>query len=347
MRAQNSDPRPIGQFNQAEVEQLREFIRIEGPKYLDDPNVTSIGIGFEAVDGSPTGRVALQFTVAKKLTIQELQDSDSALLPSNVEVGELVFPTDVVEAEFAPSVRYESTFSTLTPQQVEDPERTRRHDPVIPGISVSNLDTSAGTLGAIVYDATNGTPYGLSNWHVLHGPDSEIGITTVQPGSYDDSNVARNTLGTLIRSHLGVAGDCAFTSVTERNFNATIFGLEITPDQIADPELGDKVVKSGRTTGVTDGIVSRVEVLTRIDFGGSVGYQNVNGFEISPTTADGIVSQGGDSGSVWLFKNNSGATTSIMAGLHFAGTVAGPNIGIACLPESVFGQLNVTLTPPA
>ena len=43
------------------------------------------------------------------------------------------------------------------------------------------------------------------------------------------------------------------------------------PTELGEPELGDKVVKSGRTTGVTHGIVRRVDTIAKIDYGGTVG----------------------------------------------------------------------------
>ncbi|AKK06598.1 hypothetical protein CMUST_11435 [Corynebacterium mustelae] len=344
MRLKNSDTRPIGQFNANEAEKIRQYIRKEGAKFLQDPNVTSVGIGFKTTDGKPTGEVAIQFTVAKKLSPQDLEKSASTLLPESIEFDQLVVPTDVVEADFAPSVGT-STTKTLAPQQVSDPERTKRRDPVVPGISIGNLNTSAGTLGAIVYDNTTKAAVGLSNWHVLHGPDSEVGITTVQPGAHDDPNTSKNTLGKLLRSHLSEAGDCAITSIEQRAFDPTVLQLGVIPDSIGDPELGDKIIKSGRTTGVTEGVVQRVDVLTRIDFGGNVGEKNVLGFEIAPAAAGGTVSEGGDSGSVWLYQNPDGSTSTTLVGLHFAGSIAGPSVGIACLPESVFAKLNVSIKP--
>ena len=67
------------------------------------------------------------------------------------------------------------------------PSRSRwsarsRIDPVVPGVSVGNIHVSAGTIGGIVYDRADGTPYVLSNWHVLHGPDGALGDDVVQPG---------------------------------------------------------------------------------------------------------------------------------------------------------------------
>lgn len=37
----------------------------------------------------------------------------------------------------------------------------------------------------------------LSNWHVLQGPNGELGEEVVQPGRFDDNQVSHNHLGVL------------------------------------------------------------------------------------------------------------------------------------------------------
>jgi endonuclease G len=96
---------------------------------------------------------------------------------------------------------------------------------------------SAGTFGAVVYDALNGTPYVLSNWHVLHGPTGAIGDSIAQPGPFDDGNIVSNVMGRLVRSHLGVAGDCAVCSVIGRRLDDRILELDVVPKRIAKVAL--------------------------------------------------------------------------------------------------------------
>jgi endonuclease G len=159
----------------------------------------------------------------------------------------------------------------------------------------------------------------LSNWHVLHGPDGALGDEVVQPGKHDDNRVDRNRLGTLVRSHLGVAGDCAVARIEDRGFDSAILELGVVPERLGEPELGDPVVKSGRTTGVTRGLVRRVDTIVKLDCGGQVGEQNIGCVEIGPDpehpAADEEISRGGDSGSLWLFADQNGPTT-VMAGLR-------------------------------
>lgn len=330
----------------ASTEALRRYVRARASDYLADPNVTSVGVGHKVVGGKATKTVAVQFTVRRKVAPEELEGLDTALLPESVEVDGVAVPTDVLERSF------ELSYLVIAEPEEAPAEAKARLDPIRPGISVGNVKVSAGTVGAIVYDRTDGTPLILSNWHVLNGPDGAVGDTVVQPGAYDDDRVDDNRLGVLYRSHLGVAGDCAVATVEERGYTPEPLGLTVAPTELGEPELGDKVVKSGRTTGVTHGLVRRVDVVVKIDYSGEAGEQQIGGFEIGPDprnpAPDDQISQGGDSGAVWLFKAGNGRPTGVFAGLHFAGDAAGStdDHALACLGRSVFTKLGITLTPP-
>ncbi|MFC7614777.1 DNA/RNA non-specific endonuclease [Actinokineospora soli] len=322
---------------------LRSFIRMRGADYLRDPNVTSIGVGHKVRGGKRTKEVCVQFTVGTKAAPEALADLATTPLPESIEVAGVVVPTDVLERVFKPAFR-------VVQAEAPDPRKTRI-DPVRPGVSVGHPKITCGTIGAVVHDRETGAQYLLSNWHVLHGPDGALGDTIVQPGTHDDNRTDVNALGTLVRSHLGVAGDCAVVAVTGRAVEPSVLDLDVVPTELGDPELGDKVVKSGRTTGVTHGIVRRVDVLARLDYGGAIGSREIGGLEIGPDPdkrpADGEISRGGDSGAAWLVKAN-GRPTGVLAGLHFAGEGGGDpdEHALACLPKSVFDKLGITLERP-
>ena len=147
-------------------------------------------------------------------------------------------------------------------------------------------------------------PASSSNWHVLHGNKGTIGDAVVQPGPFDDNNVAGNFAGNLLRSHLGAAGDCALARIRTREFDRKVLELDVVPKRMARVALGDKVTKSGRTTGVTHGIVRRIDVMAKIQYGPPAGEQAIGCFEIGVdpdnVPSDGEISKGGDSGSAWL-----------------------------------------------
>lgn len=339
---------------EAMEERLLHVVRERAQGYLRLPNVTSVGVGHRMRDGKPTDELAIQFTVARKLSQPELLAEGLTALPSEIVASDGTrVPVDVVQRSYAPSYRLIDDAvakPTITPEEEHD-QRRERLKTMVPGISISNAALSAGTLGAIVYDRATGKPYILSNWHVLHGPGGQIGDAVVQPGPYDDPDFQRNVVGRLERAHLGLAGDCAVASIEGRAFSPEILGLSATPSRAARVSLGDRVVKSGRTTGVTRGVVARVGVTVNIDYGGGVGVQQIGGFEIrpdpnGPPLPDGEISKPGDSGSAWMIDGNE---KDIIVGLHFAGENdpdPAEEHALACNIYSVLEKLDITLTNP-
>lgn len=334
----------------SDIEGIKKFIRSrEVMEYLDKPNINSVGIGYKVKNGKPTKKIAIQFTVDCKPEPEDAETLESLgtpLIPKSFMVDGKEVLTDVVERTFKPS--YEVVAEDLGSL------RKTRQDPVMPGISVAHYEETAGTLGGIVYDVADGTPYLLSNWHVLHGPNGMVGDPIVQPGPYDDNtDVSANQIGALVRSHLGLAGDCAVATIVGRDFSPKIYELDIVPRRIARAELDDKVVKSGRTTGVTCGVVRRIEVTTKLNYGGQAGTCLIGGFEIGidpeQRPPDDEVSKGGDSGSLWLAKDKAtGEVTDVVVGLHFAGeSETNPDeYALACNIDTVLKKLGVSLNPP-
>ena len=312
--------------------------------FLRDGNISSIGVGYKVKGGKPTQEISIQFTVRQKAAPEALESLRTEAIPKSFLIGGIEVPTDVIQRQFSAEYRLVS--------ETAGSDRKKRLDPIVPGISVANVKVSAGTIGSIVYDRSDGTPYILSNWHVLQGSAGVIGDDIVQPGPHDDNRVNLNRLGKLVRSHLGQAGDCAIATIEDRGSMPELFELGVVAAKLGEPALGDKVVKSGRTTGVTHGIVTRIHTLTKIDYEGAVGEQDIGGFEIGldpqKLPDNGEISMGGDSGSVWLFKSSNEKATEVMAGLHFAGEgPTDPNEhAIACYPKSVFEKLDISLAPP-
>lgn len=319
---------------------LRRYVRARGADYLLDPNVTSIGVGRKNGDGE----VGLVFTVGQKAEASVIESLGSKELPTEIEIEGFTVVTDVLERSYEPSFELVSAEAGSILKS--------RLDPVVPGASVSHVDGTAGTLGMIVFDGETGAPCILSNWHVLHGNTGEIGDPIVQPGPHDDNNIANNFCGTLLRSHLGAAGDCALARLQNRGFDRAIHDLDVVPIRMANVELDDTLVKCGRTTETTYGIVRRTDVMAKINYGGDAGVQEIGGFEIGPDPVhpapNNEISMGGDSGSLWVIADGDEGT-DIFAGLHFAGEGSGnpDEHALACYPRSVQQKLNFELTQPS
>jgi endonuclease G len=79
---------------------------------------------------------------------------------------------------------------------------------------------------------------------------------------------------------LGQAGNRAISSIENREFNNLIMELGASVEKLGETELGDNVIKRGRTTGVTHGEVTRIHTIAKIDYSGSIGKKVIGGFEI-------------------------------------------------------------------
>ena len=243
----------LGQPSPEMMEALKDFVRTKGETFLREDNISSVGIGYKLKDGKPTKEISIQFTVDSKIEPEGLDALGTIPIPKSFVINGVEVTTDVLERSFEASY--------LPVSETVENNRKTRIDPVVPGVSISNTNGTAGTIACFVFDRATGTPYVLSNWHVLNGPTGQIGDGIVQPGPFDDNRVQLNHLGTLVRSHLGTAGDCAISSLEGRGFKPEILELNVRLEELGEPELGDKVIKSGRTTGVTHGVVTRVHTM--------------------------------------------------------------------------------------
>ncbi len=323
-------------------EELKRVARYEAARFLEQDNVTSVGVGYKIKNNKKTKELCIQFTVGEKVALEFLESEGLEELPKSFNVGGVNVPTDVLVRTYKTSAN--STYNA------ENVNRKTKIDPIFPGASIGHPEISAGTAGCVVYDSVNGKEYMLSNWHVLHGEYGSIGDTIVQPGSYDDNRIEENMAGTLVRSYLGVAGDCAIAKIDQRSIDPRILEIGVKVSKVVDPQLGDKVIKSGRTTSVTRGIVSRIHVTVDLDYG-HAGMHQIGGFEYVPDAehppANGEVSMGGDSGSAVMIVEN-GRPTEKIAGLHFAGeTGNAPEHALACYASSVFKKLQISPMPPS
>ena len=318
-------------------EAIQAAVRQVAENYLKDPNITSVGIGYKETGGQKTDQLALQFTVGHKLGLEALEAVDTQMIPPTIVANGITFDTDVVERSFE---KHPLAQPTLT-----KPERKKRLDPLMPGISIGGVHSTAGTLSCLVADAASGELRLLSNWHVFQTAKGKIGDAILQPGPYDDNRIDDDICGVLVRSFLGLAGDCAIATLSNRTSKEMILELDVGVREVGDPVLGDRVIKSGRTTGVTHGIVNRVHTISKLDYGLDEDQQ-IGGFEIGVDAKNppdnGEISMGGDSGSAWMATNNRGKATGMMLGLHFGGETTEPaEYALACYASSVFQKLEL------
>ncbi|WP_157936858.1 hypothetical protein [Geodermatophilus chilensis] len=115
MTTQPPDPaRPCREVAYGELlSGLRRFLRTEGRRYLDDPNIASIGLGYRAVEGRGTGELVVQFTVL-----------ETCAVPETVTLAGVRVPTDVRERRAQPAPA-----APAAPARPDHSDRSGRPDP--------------------------------------------------------------------------------------------------------------------------------------------------------------------------------------------------------------------------
>jgi len=191
--------------------------------------------------------------------------------------------------------------------------------PVPLGVSTGHPDITAGTIGARVRSGAN--VFVLSNNHVYANQNlASIGDSVLQPGAIDGGSET-DAIGTLADFEpINFSGgdnhiDAAIASTTTAMVqNVTFSGYKPT-STLAEAILGLDVKKEGRTTGVTIGQISEVNVTVNVCYAGSPICTKVARFVNQFAVGGGGFSAGGDSGSLIVTSS-----TNNPVGLLFAGS---------------------------
>ena len=201
---------------------------------------------------------------------------------------------------------------------------TGRVRPLRPGISIAHAEVSAGTLGAFV--ELGGDVHALSNYHVLVGsPSAVVGDPVLQPGPADGGRDPEDRVGTLAKFVPLAAGRTATVDAAV----AHLKDVEVDPEHpvgrittTVEAEGGEEVAKVGRTTGLTRGRVTAIELDdVVVGYGEELGELSFdNQIEVESTSADPF-SRGGDSGSL-VYRSD-----GVALGLLFAGSETGGDNG--------------------
>jgi hypothetical protein len=276
-------------------------------------NVVAVGVGFKIAGGVQTNEPAVVVSVIKKLPVVQL--SESSLIPRTLGGVK----TDVVETG--------KIFALQNP--------TEKMRPARPGISIGHYQITAGTFGCLVQ--RDGQVFILSNNHVLaNSNEAQLGDAILQPGPHDGGTSA-DQIGTLEQFiPVGFSGstpgcsplgflmklfrpsaqvnepgnntvDCAIARpLSDDIVNPDILNIGI-PTGVGTATLGTQVQKSGRTTGLTTGQITQIDVTVSVDYGGKLAT-------FTNQLMAGGMSQGGDSGSAVLDMDKQ------VVGLLFAGS---------------------------
>lgn len=242
-----------------EAAQVVEAQEAHEDELLALDNVVGVAVSLKVTKGKPTDKRSLTVFVQEKKPKSQL--SREAVVPASIDG----VATDVVET------------GPIRPLVF-----TARLRPALPGYSIGHHDITAGTFGCLVRDIRRcccelekecgcspsreecrGDYLILSNNHVLAASNQgKPGDLILQPGAFDGGVFPADGIATLERFEPLVFGNAGYNLVDaavarptfSRNVTAAIIGVVI-PNGVAQALLGQQVIKAGRTTQVTTGVV--------------------------------------------------------------------------------------------
>jgi len=311
------------------VQRARAAKQVHEQSLLALPNVTGVGVGYKIVNGRRTDEVCVRVYVSRKRAPEELDPGDMAP-PSINGVA-----TDVIEALF--EAQSNGGAATLD-------DRKKRRNPMAGGVSIGPvISKGAGTLGVWAIDNHTNNPLLLTNWHVLCDVDDcQTGAVVVQPGRFDDGREPEDAVAALLRVGITDQTDAAVARLTgQRPLKRQSLGLGPVSD-IGAAALGLTVRKSGRTTGLTKGVIADIDATVAVAGDYPDPIRLVEGLDIFGRRffnqivieGDPPISASGDSGSVWIDDSN------WLIGLHFAGSTGR---ALANPMQTVVDVLNISI----
>jgi hypothetical protein len=302
-------------------------------RLLGLPGATGVDIGYKEVGGVPTETLAIRVLVAEKKPTSAVPRKER--IPEEID-GQ---PVDVIERRFELHQIGASIPIESLPAEVD----SASYDPLRGGISIGPCRVvdgfvHAGTLGAVVTDSLSGRALAMSSFHVMCvDTAATVGDPVAQPSRVDGGSCPGSVIGGLWRHALTSSVDAAVADVSP--FRAVAFEVvEVGAlTGLGTVSLGDVVLKRGRTTRLTFGLVDSVDLAVKLDYGNGIGVKTLNRqIGVRPDVERSQAFMGkGDTGSVLLNEARQ------VVGLLVAGTDAG--YGVANPIADVLQALNVRL----
>ena len=330
------------------LNQARSILQHSLPDFLQRRNVQACGLGYKVSDGIRSDKLSLMVSVTHKVPVKQLSPED--LIPKEVDG----LATDVVAT---------GEFHAFAPL---DPRARRR--PAQPGISVGHYRITTGTIGLVVF-RDNAPYILSNNHILANSNNAQEGDPIYQPGPSDGGSEYDRigTLAEFVPIDFGEASsECSIASTLADFLNMLAHlsgsnhrlhavrqtpGINTMDAALAQPDdpsmvkseilgvgtvtgignlvLGQRVQKMGRTTGLTQGEITQVDVTVKVNYGGRIANFNDQVF------ADGMSSPG-DSGSSILDMQRKAV------GLLFAGS---ESTTILTPIQPILKHFGVTLAP--
>lgn len=311
-----------------DVEEVRRALEAAEPELHARANVVATGVGYKVSQGERTPDLSVVCSVTRKLAAAELPPAD--LIPP--EVGGV--PTDVVQTGRIRALQPRTGRHRPAPGGVSIGHRDVTAGTL--GCLVRKdgdlLILSNNHVLANSNDASRGDPVlqpgtvDGGRYPADHIADLEdfVPIRFQQPEPPSECPTARAVIAALNAICRAIGSktryqvislqveDNLVDAATARPLDPADLSDEIlevgTIDAVAAAELGTRLTKSGRTTGLTTGEVLQTDVTADVDYGAGRAAR------FTDQLLAGAMSQGGDSGSAVLDDQNR------LVGLLFAGS---------------------------
>lgn len=254
-----------------DVRSISELVKKNHTQLVSNHKVKKFGVGFKSIDGRLTDEISLIVYVRSKQNLSTLRQNNVTPIPKEIDG----IKTDVKALPLGVNLQVLRMLETVTAPD------DGRYRPIIGGEAMIMAGVPAtGTLGAVV--ESNGELYGITNNHVganedLEGqtPTAEEGNNWIQPGAHGGGQDPQDAFANLSKWNR-----IKPQALGQDNYYDFSMGRITTTDKvrpyeikeigkvegIEDIELGDIVMKYGRTTRKTVGRVIAVGV-GHIDIG--------------------------------------------------------------------------------
>ncbi len=329
-----------------QISDITPVLKSHREALLDRANVVATGVGYKVTADRKTDVLSIVCSVTEKMAAATLSHSD--LVPPAIQG----IPTDVIR--------------TGRIRALQDP--TGRHRPAPGGVSIGHHEITAGTLGCLVQKNGQAmilsNNHVLANSNAAQIGDAIVQPGPHDGGQLPQDHIA--DLADFVPIHItGLPSECpvantvaeianrlakafgshtrlqAVRAMAEDNLVDAAIARPLNPDDVTNDilnigtirgtgegQLGLAIKKSGRTTGLTSGVIEQIDVTVNVQYGaGQVA-------RFSDQLMAGAMSQGGDSGSAVLDDDNR------IVGLLFAGSDQSTIINRI---QHVFSALGVSL----
>jgi hypothetical protein len=327
---------PPPEFSAAGQQRLEQAMRVQErhtPRLMAAADVVGTAVGLDAA-GNPVVKVYLARGTVPRLPAQL---EGFRVSPEVVGTIRALGTRGQDAAPRAPPCT-EPPCPSARPGSVDPTARFPRPVPI--GVSTGHPDITAGTIGARVTDGTS--VWALSNNHVYADQNNaSIGDEALQPGPFDGGLTGVDAIGTLADFEPIVISTSA-NNVMDAAIavsSPALLGNATPSDGYGTPAVasvsavpGMRVMKYGRTTGLTKGRVDAVNAIINVQYDAGVARF------VQQVVIRGRFSAGGDSGSLIVVERGTDARKAVA--LLFAG---GSGITIGNPIGAVLTRFGVTI----